>query len=119
MARILLLDDNLDLLTLVVDMLEMDDHQVTIAINGKEGLTKLDQATTIPDLILTDIKMPEMGGWEFLATIKQNPRFAAIPCVVFSGDEFDHEVAFERGAVACLVKPLRYKQVAQTIAQFV
>lgn len=119
MARVLLLDDSPNLLQMVVDMLELDHHEVIVGVNGKDGLQKLAEMSPLPDIIFTDIRMPEMNGWEFIANVKHKPEWMFIPCVVFSGDEFDHEVATERGADAALIKPLRYKQVVQIMERLV
>jgi CheY-like chemotaxis protein len=119
MVRVLLLDDSPDLLQMVVDTLDFGGHEVTVGINGKDGLKKLAEMTELPDIIFTDIRMPEMNGWEFIVNVKHKPEWMFIPCVVFSGDEFDHEIATERGADAALIKPLHPKHVAQIIERLV
>ena len=77
--KIMVVDDEPDILFTVGQMLELSGYEVIKAANGKDCLNKLNEAT--PDLVLLDIMMPEMSGWDVAAKIKENPRWSNIPIV--------------------------------------
>ncbi len=77
--KIMVVDDEPDILTTVGKILELSGYEVIRAIDGRDCLSKLN--ANKPDLILLDIMMPEMSGWDVAARIKENPRWNAIPIV--------------------------------------
>lgn len=77
--KIMVVDDELDILFTVGQMLKINGYEVIKAIDGKECLNKLKEVT--PDLVLLDIMMPEMSGWDVAAKIKENPEWSEIPIV--------------------------------------
>jgi two-component system alkaline phosphatase synthesis response regulator PhoP len=77
--KIMIVDDEPDILTTVGKILELDGYEVIRAVDGRDCLSKLNADT--PDLILLDIMMPEMSGWDVAARIKENPRWNTIPIV--------------------------------------
>ncbi|MDH7517730.1 MAG: response regulator [Candidatus Thermoplasmatota archaeon] len=77
--KIMIVDDEPDILTTVGKILELDGYEVIRAVNGRDCLDKLNVNT--PDLILLDIMMPEMSGWDVAARIKENPKWNMIPIV--------------------------------------
>ena len=79
--KIMVVDDEPDILTTVGQMLEMSGYEVIRAIDGKECLKKLNESTTNPDLIVLDIMMPDVSGWDVAAKIKENPEWRNIPIV--------------------------------------
>jgi CheY-like chemotaxis protein len=83
--HILLIEDERDLRETLRDLLELTGFQVETAANGREGLHKLESAGN-PCLILLDLMMPVMNGWQFLETLRKDPQpgRAAIPVVVVS-----------------------------------
>jgi CheY-like chemotaxis protein len=80
--RILLIDDDPDLRTSLAEALEEVGFQVTSAANGQLAMTALSSET--PELILLDLLMPVMNGWQFCRAIKQEPRTATIPVIAMS-----------------------------------
>lgn len=82
--------------------------KVTTANNGKEAFETLRAANKMPFIILTDLEMPEMDGFEFLAELKADKTFASIPVVMITScsDEHYSTKAFELGAAAYLTKPV-------------
>ena len=104
-AMILVVDDLPDNLDILVDVLS-DDYQVRAANNGERALKTLGGAT-LPDLILLDVMMPGMDGFEVCRRIKANPDTAAIPVIFLSAMSETVDVAkgFEVGAVDFITKP--------------
>jgi two-component system alkaline phosphatase synthesis response regulator PhoP len=78
---ILVVDDEPDILLTVSQMLEMYGYTVVKAKNGQECIQKLCELSTKPDLVLLDIMMPEVSGWDVAAKIKENPDWKEIPIV--------------------------------------
>lgn len=75
----MVVDDEPDILFTVGQMLEMNGYEVIKVANGKECFDKLEKS--IPDLVLLDIMMPEISGWDVAAKIKENPKWNNIPIV--------------------------------------
>lgn len=104
-GRILLVDDQPASLRVVTRLLERQGHEVITAASGEDALAQcLAQA---PDLILLDMMMPGMDGFELLQKIRQNPKLAAIPAVFLTAAQ-DRELllrAFESGVVDYVTKP--------------
>jgi adenylate cyclase len=78
--RVLVVEDNLTDREMMRRLLVGEGWEVTIAVNGREALDRFDQDHT--NLILLDLMMPEMDGFEFLAEIRKNPKFASTPVIV-------------------------------------
>ena len=79
--KIMVVDDEPDILFTVGQMLEVSGYEVIKAKDGKECLEKLDELPNNPDLILLDIMMPDVSGWDVAAKIKENPKWSSIPIV--------------------------------------
>ena len=75
----MVVDDESDILFTVGQMLEMCGYEVIKAETGEECLSKLSKV--IPDLVLLDIMMPKISGWDVAAKIKENPKWKNIPIV--------------------------------------
>ncbi len=103
--KILVVDDDLDTLKLVGLMLERQGYEITVATNGELGLSKA--ATEKPDLILLDIMMPDIDGYEVTRRLRADPNMAHIPIIMFTAKSMvDDKVAgFEVGADDYLTKP--------------
>ncbi|MGC9318759.1 MAG: response regulator [Armatimonadota bacterium] len=81
--RILAIDDSPVVLRLHADLLGRAGYEVVVARNAREGLFKLE--SLVPDLILLDIRMPGLSGWEFLDRIQEMAGLQDVPVIVFSG----------------------------------
>ena len=80
--KILIIDDDLDTLRLVGLMLQRQGYQISAATNGQQGLDKaLDEE---PDLILLDVMMPEMDGYEVTRRLRQNPSAMETPILMLT-----------------------------------
>lgn len=111
MKNILLLDDNEDAVILQTIILESDGFSVQSAVNGLDGLEKL--KTYHPDIIVSDVLMPEMDGFEFCRAVKSNDMLKDIPIVFYSAqytDEEDKELAEDVGAEGFIYKPIEMDQ---------
>jgi len=102
---ILVVDDEKDIVELVQYNLEKEGYEVLTAQNGQRAL---EQAGKNPDLILLDVMMPELDGWEVVKRLKRNERTASIPVVFLTAKttEIDEVLGLELGAEDFLVKPI-------------
>jgi CheY-like chemotaxis protein len=101
---ILIVDDHDDLRESLRTVLEATGYSVITACNGKEALDRLN-AGTLPQLILLDLTMPIMNGWDFRKRQMQDPRFAGIPTVVISGTERD-QIGNDLDVADFILKPI-------------
>lgn len=103
--KILVVDDDLDTLKLVGMMLQRQGYSIIAAINGAQALAKV--PVEKPDLILLDVMMPDIDGFEVCRKIRANPSFATVPILMFTAKtQVDDKVqGFEAGADDYLPKP--------------
>ena len=118
MRKILVVEDvdfNRDL---VVQILE-DRYRVVEAVNGQEGVALAEQER--PDLILMDLSLPVVDGWEATRQIKANPALCAIPVIALTAHAMvgDREKALVAGCDDYLVKPLDEDQLLARIEKFI
>jgi CheY-like chemotaxis protein len=83
MARIMVVDDERDVVTLIRFMLEKDGHQVTEAYNGEQALEKASQGLP-PDLMILDVMMPVMDGYTLSARLSDDIRTRGIPLLILT-----------------------------------
>jgi len=101
---VLIVDDDDKLREFVRVNLEMEGYKVREAASAREGLEALEEKS--PDLVLLDVMMPEMDGWEMLRQLHERHGMGAIPVIVFSGQvEEDAGEVVARGAQAFIGKP--------------
>jgi CheY-like chemotaxis protein/MinD-like ATPase involved in chromosome partitioning or flagellar assembly len=103
--KILIIDDDVDTLRLVGLMLQRQGYEISAASNGSQGLAKALEER--PDLILLDVMMPDMDGYEVARRLRKNPVTLAVPILMFTAKtQLDDKVAgFEVGADDYLTKP--------------
>ncbi len=113
--KILIIDDEQDLVKLVKEILEMEDFQVSSAYDGEEGLRKA--TNEIPDLILLDIKMPGLNGFQVLERLKIDEATSHIPVVMLTTSTLrrDRDKAFDLGAVDYVIKSLEGFELGERI----
>lgn len=104
MAKILIIEDDKFLRELIVRKLSQENFDIIEAIDGEEGIKKIKETT--PDLLLLDLILPGIDGFEVLSKIKEDPATASIPVVILSnlGQREDVERGLKLGAVDYLVK---------------
>jgi putative two-component system response regulator len=115
-ADILVVDDTLANLQLLANILKEDGYKVRPAINGSLALRAVAQKK--PDLILLDIKMPDMDGYQVCQALKENPDTKDIPVIFISAlsDANDKVRAFSMGGVDYLTKPFQFEEVKARVA---
>jgi len=105
MPRIVVADDERDILELIRFVLEFNGFDVVTANNGEEAIQQA--LAEKPDLVLLDVRMPRMNGYEACQTLKANPKTRNIPVVFLSarGQEADVKHGLSLGAVDYILKP--------------
>jgi excisionase family DNA binding protein len=106
---VLVVDDDERLREYIRVNLEMDGYAVREAANADEGLAVLEDEP--PDLILLDVMMPEVDGFEMLRRMQERHGVGAIPVIMFSGKVNDAAAAAERGANTFIGKPFDPQQL--------
>ncbi len=93
--------------------------KLCFSVDGRELLDTLANSRLEPCLILLDLNMPRLNGFETLATLRQTPAFAQVPIVILttSDGQADRERASELGATNYLVKPLHLEALSETVKQ--
>jgi CheY-like chemotaxis protein len=115
MAHILVADDEPDIRQLIAFTLQLGGHEITQAANGSEAVELTQQ--TQPDLIIMDVRMPKMNGYEACQIIKKTEDTQHIPIVFLSakGQDEDVTAGITIGAVAYIVKPFSPQELMQHI----
>jgi DNA-binding NarL/FixJ family response regulator len=119
--RLLLVDDDPNLILLVKDYLEFRGYEVSSADNGRVALEQLQEE--LPDLIICDVMMPEMDGYTFVENVREEPRTSWIPVIFLSakGQSQDRIKGLNIGADVYMVKPFEPEeliaQVESSLAQ--
>lgn len=117
MKKILLLDDEPDFLGLMKMRLEANNYQVATASNGIDFFEKLDNEK--PDIVLIDILMPGVNGYQVCEGLKNNKATADIPIILISGHDLEHKGIVDRciklGIYAFLTKPVDSLELVATI----
>ena len=112
--RILLADDNAEMRNYLVRLVS-DEFDVKAVANGRQAIESIQDS--LPDLVLTDIMMPEVDGFELLATLKNNPSTANIPVILLSARAGEEAIikGVERGADDYLIKPFSSRELLSKI----
>jgi excisionase family DNA binding protein len=113
---VLIVDDDERIREYVRVNLEMEGYTVREAGSAEEGLAELDQQS--PDLILLDVMMPQVDGWEMLRRVQERHGVGAIPVIMFSGQtEGQAADATSRGAQGFIGKPFNPQQLIESTKQ--
>ncbi len=107
---ILVVDDEKDIVEMMKYNLEKEGYTVLTALNGRRAL---EQVQHKPDLILLDVMMPEMDGWEVCRRLKRDDQSANIPVIFLTakGSEVDEVVGLELGADDYIIKPISIRKL--------
>ena len=115
--KVLVIDDDVEILKIFKRYLENEDYTVDIVDNSLEALETIGKVK--PDLILLDVRMPEMDGYEVCSKIKEDKDLVGIPVIFISAldEEQDKKKAFSSGAVDYIVKPPSKKEILDKIGK--
>jgi two-component system chemotaxis response regulator CheY len=114
---ILVVEDDDNIRESLIELMEDEGYKVIPAANGEEGMACLAAAVTLPHLILLDLMMPIMDGFDFCQAKNQNAAWGAIPTVVMSADGHVSEKQHRTGAVDYIKKPLDIDDLLCRITQ--
>lgn len=115
--EILVVDDDIDIREATAFVLEDAGYRVSTAENGARALDRL-HGGTAPSLILLDLMMPIMDGWQFLAEVAREPRLAAIPIVAITGAGAPVLRTMSPGVSAILEKPVNLDLLLATVQRY-
>jgi len=116
MAKILVIDDNVDLLETIRQILKLrGGHQVVVSADGTDGLDKA--LADPPDLAIIDVMMPGVSGYEVCRQLRANPATASIPIIIFTarGQVVDRQAALDAGADDYMVKPVTMQELLERV----
>ena len=112
--RILIVEDDLSVLKMTTIRLQHEGYEVLTAMDGESALTTVEQDPQI-HLILLDVKLPKMDGYEVCRTVKRRSETTHIPVIIFSASESQlgrlADRCIEAGAVDCIRKPFQTRDL--------
>lgn len=116
--KIIVVDDNRENRSVLIHMLESIGFEVIEATNGQEGLEKAVEEK--PDLIITDLVMPVLDGWEMMQRLRKMPEFEGLAIIASSASAFssDHHKSLSAGANDFIPKPLNLDELLQKMDQY-
>jgi len=117
-ASILIVEDDPDVSASLVDVLSDQGYTIATAYNGKEALTYLRGAQTVPRVILLDVMMPVMDGYEFRELQRVDPHLSDIPVVLLTADARAGEKASAMAAAAFLRKPVQLDDLYAVVGRY-
>ena len=114
-VRILVADDDPDILNLVEAVLKTDEVSILLASNGQEALQKVKEFN--PDLLILDVMMPELAGFEVLRILRSRPETADLPVLMLTAKDDEKHIreGFESGANDYLTKPFMIPQLTARV----
>lgn len=115
MSTVLIVDDSQTLRHMLSELLRDQGIEVMEATNGVEAKEKIQQRR--PDLVITDLIMPQMNGYELCRWIKNEPQIQDLPVLVCTtkSEEFDRYWGMKQGADAYITKPFHPPELIQTV----
>lgn len=116
-GTILIVDDEPDTRMLLAELLEAEGYDVVTVADGVKALEYLGAAATLPYLILLDLVMPNMDGWQFIEARSHERRFASIPVVLISGQVNARETARSLGLASYIEKPITMASLREVLAR--
>lgn len=119
MARVMVVDDDQVIRGLLEVNLEMEGHDVVTAVDGRDALDKV--TAVAPDLLLLDVMMPNLNGWQVAQTLKDDPLTCTIPIVFLSARAMEADVrkGTELGVDAYVTKPFDPIDLMDLVARLV
>ena len=114
-AKILLVDDEPSIVKMVGKRLEVEGFEVLVAMDGQDGLKKAQ--TENPKLVILDVMLPKLNGYEVCTMLKQDTRYQHVPVIMFTAkaQEKDEKLGLECGANVYMRKPFKAQELLETI----
>ena len=113
--RILVVDDTADNLFLIETVLQSEGYQVEVADNGQDALSMIE--TEPPDLLLLDVMMPGMHGYEVVRRIRQNSNLPFIPIILITGcEQLDTSEQFDVAVEGFICKPIDFDELLKHVS---
>lgn len=113
--KILIIDDDVDLVAAVEARLEAANYEVCTATDGSEGINKA--CLEKPDLILLDVRMPRIDGWTFMHNLRQLPSMKNVPVIVTSAEGKLSDIFRLEGVSDFIAKPFMAETLLETIGK--
>ncbi len=117
-SAVLVVDDDKKVCEIISAVLASQGYETAVAGNGKEALDYLRTSSSQPGLILLDLMMPEMTGWEFRRIQQADPALAGIPVAIITGLAEEEGKVASIGAVDVLYKPSRVETLTTLASRF-
>lgn len=117
-TAVLVVDDDKSVCDIISGELGAKGYRIVVAGNGREALDYLKGCASRPGLILLDLMMPVMTGWEFRKAQQSDPELAAIPVAIITGMPGMEQKAEAIGAVDVLCKPSRVEELTALVSRF-
>jgi CheY-like chemotaxis protein len=116
--RILVVDDEPPIVRLMEFILARQGHEMLVAVNGQEALDKIHAHR--PDLVLLDIMMPRVDGYEVARTLRADPEFATLPIIMLSAkaQEEDVQKGLDVGVNEYITKPFSPEHLVHVVADY-
>jgi CheY-like chemotaxis protein len=116
---VLVVDDSATVRKFVAASLHLKGLRVITAADGMEALEKMPLEKV--DLIITDLNMPDMDGFEFIRNLRETPEYRDIPVIILSSmtDRQNKDLAFKLGAYSYLEKPFSIEKIQHEVAKFI
>jgi DNA-binding response OmpR family regulator len=113
--KILVIDDEPDILTILESRLKANRYEVVTASDGEEGLKKLEKET--PDLVILDILMPKTDGYTFVREFKTIVDLRSVPIIVLTAKEMMRDLFQMEGVADYIVKPFVAEELIEKVIQ--
>ena len=118
MKHILVVEDDTSIRDMLTDVLEDEGYHVIRAANGCEALVQLRERQPPPHLILLDLMLPYMSGWDFCEERRRDPQLAGIPVVIVSASSHIKQRQLPCDIAACLAKPFALETLLDVVERY-
>ncbi len=117
---ILIVDDSPTVLKFVSYSLKNSGFKVVTAMDGMDALEKMSSLENPVDMVITDLNMPNMDGYELIATLRKNAQFESTPIIILSSEEDDKDkkMGQQVGADSYLTKPFKSSVLLYEVSKF-
>jgi CheY-like chemotaxis protein len=112
---VLVVEDDEVIRETLAQLLEDQGYKIVVAHHGRDALEKLGTAETTPCLVLMDLMTPVMNGWELLAAVRKEPRWAHLPVIILSAGGEAHDLLLTDSNVRFLKKPIRMASLLEAV----